>query len=164
MDEDELQQYRRERLREWLKERGGAKKVCQQRHQSKNMESQISQILNGYSFGARAARTMEAKLGMAPGYLDDPGTGEPLVLTPEALRIAQWFDKLTDPIERAVAETGAMGVILRVLQHLPPTDTPWPGAQAETPREQVPPPAPAAPPKPSSTRSTPAGRSTNKAR
>jgi hypothetical protein len=85
-------------------------------------------------------------------------------LTPEALRIAQWFDKLTDPIERAVAETGAMGVILRVLQHLPPTDTPWPGAQAETPREQVPPPAPAAPPKPSSTRSTPAGRSTNKAR
>jgi transcriptional regulator with XRE-family HTH domain len=103
------------------------------------------------------ARTLGAlcrALGMRWEYaLYGTGPVEPverdLGLTPEALSIAKWFDKLTDPRDRAVAETGAMGVILRVLQKhdLPPTDKPAPGSEAGTPSEPTPSPAPKDQPK-----------------
>jgi transcriptional regulator with XRE-family HTH domain len=82
------------------------------------------------------------------------GTGpqEPsdLGLTPEALSIAKWFDRIEGRRDRAVAETGAMGVILRVLQQhdLPPTESPEPDFATGTPRAPTTPPAPAPRPKP----------------
>jgi hypothetical protein len=73
-------------------------------------------------------------------------------LTPEALLLAKWFDKLTDERDRAVAETNAMAAILRVLQKrgLPPTDSldldTEPGTQS-APAPSLPPPAPTTPAK-----------------
>jgi transcriptional regulator with XRE-family HTH domain len=71
-------------------------------------------------------------------------------LTSEALSVAKWFDRLTDPRDRAVAETGAMGVILRVLQQhdLPPTDSPDSDFGSGTPRGPAKTPAPPDPPTP----------------
>lgn len=71
-------------------------------------------------------------------------------LTQEALLIARWFDRLTDPRDRAVAETGAMGVILRVLQRhdLPPIEPPEHDSEPGTPRAPAKPPAPTPRPKP----------------
>jgi transcriptional regulator with XRE-family HTH domain len=72
---------------------------------------------------------------------------EQMALTPEALSIARWFDRLTDSRDRAVAETQAMGAILRLLQQrdlppssaldqdsgpqIPPGHTPSPGPTAQ---------------------------------
>jgi hypothetical protein len=85
-------------------------------------------------------------------------------LTPEALQIAKWFDRLTDPRDRAVAETAAMGAILDRLQKhdLPPTDRPAPAAEAEEPPAPSRPPAPTPPPKPAKTHRPPAERSGRK--
>jgi hypothetical protein len=89
---------------------------------------------------------------------------QPSDLTPEALKIAQWFDRITDERERVIAEVEAMAVILRVLQHLPPTGAPWPDSRGETPPEPSPPLAPASPPKHSSNPGDQAGQSTHKVR
>lgn len=79
-------------------------------------------------------------------------------LTREALAIARWFDRLTEPADRALAETRVMAVILRVLQQhdLPPTDKPFPRVTPETPPEPTPPPARTVPPSPAKTRTGPA--------
>jgi transcriptional regulator with XRE-family HTH domain len=80
------------------------------------------------------------------------GPQEPgdLGLTPEALAIARWFDRLADPRDRAVAETGAMGVILRVLQRhdLPPIEAPEHDSEAGAPPAPTKSPAPPSRPKP----------------
>lgn len=85
-------------------------------------------------------------------------------LTPEALLMAKWFDRLTDPRDRAVAETGAMGVILRILQQhdLPPIDKPEPDSEEETRPAPTQPPAPASPPKPAKSHKPTAGQSRRK--
>lgn len=71
MNENERQVLRRQRLAQWIKDSGGARSVCQQRGLSRSVESQISQWCSGgYSFGQRAARTIEKKLGMPVGYLE----------------------------------------------------------------------------------------------
>jgi hypothetical protein len=69
---------------------------------------------------------------------------EPEALTPEALAIARWFDKLTDPTDRAVAETACMGAILKLLQGLGPLPSaaPSPGVEQGTPSAPAQTPAP----------------------
>ena len=84
MSEDQLQELGRKRLTEWLKSHGGCSHICKKYDLGKKVESHISQIVNGYSFGGRAARNMEAKLRMEEGHLD----GEPkqgLALSADAL-------------------------------------------------------------------------------
>ena len=159
--EDDLQTHRRARLKAWLKEHGGAKRVCERRGLSKNTQSQISQMLHGYSFAVRAARTLETKLGIEPGYLDDTGAVHTIGLSPEALGIARWFDRLTDPKDRNIAETGAMAAILRVLQRhdLLPSGAQTSDSSQETPPGQPPPHGPQARPAPAKTRTAPAARS-----
>jgi hypothetical protein len=97
---------------------------------------------------------------LPPGYWDGKATreyAEPAPLTPEALAIARWFDKLTDPADRAVAETACMGAILRLLQGLgpPPSGEPTPSAGGETPSAPGRTAAPPAPPTPSSSQTGP---------
>ena len=102
MSEDQLQELRRKRLAEWLKSQGGARRVCEKYNLGKKVESHISYIVNGYSFGGRAARNIEAKLRMDEGYLD----GEPkqnLLFSADALLLARWFDRLTDGKDRSDA-------------------------------------------------------------
>lgn len=84
--------------------------------------------------------------------------------TPEALSVAKWFDKLTDQRDRAVAETGAMGVILRVLQqqHLPPTDRQEHDVQPQTQPEPSSTPSPPDPPKPAKSHTKSPARSGHK--
>ena len=122
MSEDQLQELRRKRLTEWLKSQGGARRVCEKYNLGKKVESHISQIVNGYSFGGRAARNMEAKLRMDEGHLD----GEPkqgLALSADALLLARWFDRLTDGKDRSDACFTATEAIIRALDKhalLPP--------------------------------------------
>jgi transcriptional regulator with XRE-family HTH domain len=97
-----------------------------------------------------------AVLQATPEYLL---TGESLDgITPEALSIARWFDRLTDKNDRAVAETGAMSAILRVLQQIPPRPEPGAGSAEETPPVQAPSPAPAVRTTPTKTQTDPKGR------
>ena len=133
MTEDQLQELRRKRLAGWLKSNGGARQVCEKHDLGKKVESHISQIVNGYSFGARAARNMEAKLRMDEGYLDGeikPG----IVLSPDALLLARWFDRLTDGNDRSEAYFTATEAIVRALDRhgLPPTGTQVPLATDKT--------------------------------
>ena len=73
MNEDQTQNIRRLALKTWLHANGGARYVCTQKGVGKSVESHISQMLRGYSFGARAARNLEIKLGIPHGLLDrDP--------------------------------------------------------------------------------------------
>ena len=71
MNNEQLaQESRRNRLREWLAERGGSKACCVANGQGKNVETRISNVLHGEVFGSRGARAMERNLGMPDGYLD----------------------------------------------------------------------------------------------
>ena len=67
--EDQIQENRRNALDTWLKKNGGARQACQRKGFGKSVESHISQMLRGYSFGSRAARGLEVKLGMPSMYL-----------------------------------------------------------------------------------------------
>jgi hypothetical protein len=80
---------------------------------------------DGVDFKAYAGLTEAEKAGVQGHMIAAIEGRAEKALTPEALQIARWFDRLTDPRDRAVAETGAMGVILRVLQQhdLPPIDS-----------------------------------------
>jgi hypothetical protein len=71
MNESELQDLRRKRLIAWVEDRGGVLKSLSGRQYPSSYPSYISQIINGYSFGSRAARTCEQRLGMPPLWLDD---------------------------------------------------------------------------------------------
>jgi hypothetical protein len=91
---------------------------------------------------------------LPPGYWDGQTTrayAEPAPLTPEALAIARWFDKLTSPADRAVAETECMGAILRLLQGRgpQPSDAPAQGDAGGTPSAPGRTSAPPSPPTPS---------------
>ena len=70
MNEDQTQNFRRLALAAWLKANGGARQACVKKGLGKSVESHISQILRGYSFGARAARNLETKLGIPHRLLD----------------------------------------------------------------------------------------------
>lgn len=70
MNEDQTQNFRRLALAAWLKTNGGARQACVKKGLGKSVESHISQILRGYSFGARAARNLESKLGIPHRLLD----------------------------------------------------------------------------------------------
>lgn len=66
-------------LRRWLDDHGGPAKVILDRRLPRSQESYLSQLLNGYSFGSRAARNMESRLGMPLRYLEgSSSSGEPL--------------------------------------------------------------------------------------
>lgn len=71
MDEVQREQdHRRAVLTEWVATRGGHAEVVRQRKLNPSQASYLSQLMNGYSFGSRAARNMEARLGMPERYLE----------------------------------------------------------------------------------------------
>ena len=125
MSEDQLQELRRKRLAGWLKSNGGARHVCEKYDLGRKVESHISQIVNGYSFGARAARNMETKLRIDAGHLDGE-TKQVMNLSADALMLARWFDRLTDGNDRADAYFTATEAIVRALDKrgLQPIDRP----------------------------------------
>lgn len=164
MDEDELQQYRRARLKEWLAANGGAKSVRERRGYSKSLESQISQILHGYPIGNRAARTIESKLGIPAGHLDGPQTSAGF--TPQALTIAETFDWITDPKDRTIALAAALDAILAVYQKpgiLPSGEHPQDTSARRLPAKSRPP-EPTVAPSPAKSRSKKDGPRLHKAR
>lgn len=75
MNEDELQEFRRRKLAEWLADKGGLAQVIQARRLKPSYQSFLSQVTNGLSFGSRAARTCEERLGMPPLWLDQGALG-----------------------------------------------------------------------------------------
>lgn len=66
----DIQDHRRERLRVWISQLGGHSAAVRARRLSSSEASYLSQLVNGYSFGEKAARNWEVKLGLAPGWLD----------------------------------------------------------------------------------------------
>lgn len=101
----DIQQKRRDRLAAWLERNGGAAAVSRRLHLSVSTGSHISQVIGGHSFGERAARNMEEKLGMPPRYLDQDYTDTDLEkllvhyyrLSPEArIRAQAYVEGLAD--------------------------------------------------------------------
>jgi hypothetical protein len=73
VDATDLEQdVRRRRLREWVAAHGGHAAVVRDRKLTPSLASHLSQVMNGYSFGPRAARAMENRLGMSERWLDQP--------------------------------------------------------------------------------------------
>lgn len=73
----DVQAHRRTRLRAWLDDQGGQAKVIKKFQLTPSDASYLSQVLNGYSFGEKAARRFEHKLRMTPNYLDQLEAREP---------------------------------------------------------------------------------------
>lgn len=67
---DEEQENRRRVLREWLDANGGHARVVASIGLTQGQASYLSQVCNGYSFAARAARNMEARLRLSDRYLE----------------------------------------------------------------------------------------------
>lgn len=136
MDETELQALRRKRLADWLEVNGGTHNVCERRNLERKVESHISQVINGYSFGPRAARNMEKKLGLRHGYLDGEENDKTIAtLSPFALELAKMFDQIKGQIPRTIAYNSATEAILKVLREHEPAPTGRRG-QPEKPRKQ----------------------------
>lgn len=70
MNEDQLQQRRRDRLAQWLAAHGGLAQVARARRLSPSYQSYLSQVRAGHSFGSRGARSCEERLGMPQLWLD----------------------------------------------------------------------------------------------
>ncbi len=71
MNEEKLQDLRRANLRAWIEDKGGvASALAGRRDIPKSYPSYLSQLQNDYSFGSRAARNCEARLGMPSMWLD----------------------------------------------------------------------------------------------
>lgn len=138
MDESELQEYRRQRLREWLRVNGGPKAACTRLGLKKSTESYISQLLGGETFGHKAARNMESKLGMESGYLDDRGQQAGATLSPLAMSLALMYDGITANMslrDSTIVYQAAQAAITKPLVRPDalPSDTPAPPG---SPRKQ----------------------------
>ena len=70
MTEDELQELRRSRLVELVERAGGAASLGRAKGLKRTWESQYAQIKGGGSFGSRAARNLEEKLGLPSMFFD----------------------------------------------------------------------------------------------
>lgn len=66
----EDQKFRRLALALWLESKGGMSNVVKDKQLSSSIRSQMSHMLRGYSFGEVAARNLEKKLDLPPGWFD----------------------------------------------------------------------------------------------
>lgn len=139
MSEDEVQDLRRKRLADWIKANGGAHAICKKRDLGKKGESYISQLIGGYSFGSRAARNMEKKLGIEDGFLDGQVKPSSNVasLSPDALMLARWFDRLTDGQDRSEAYFTATEAIVLALDKRDPQPTHKPARPVSQEKQPV---------------------------
>lgn len=98
-----MQENRRRQLRLWLQGRSAPVKE----------KSYFSQLLNGASFGERAARRLERDYGMGDGYLDRPASAPSPQETPSK-----------SPTRRAITENQGSWPFARVAKEdfdaLPP--------------------------------------------
>lgn len=125
-NEYRAQDARRNKLREWLAERGGSKACCVAAGVGKNVETRISNVLHGESFGSRGARAMERHLRMPDGYLDrtdasakTAGTAAPQIvsgLSAQAQDLAQLLDMLPDLIARSEVFSQCSKIIIDSLR------------------------------------------------
>ncbi len=66
----DIQEHRRQRLREWIADHGGHASVVREFKLTGSQASYLSQIVGGYSIAEKAARSWEDRLGMPHGNLD----------------------------------------------------------------------------------------------
>jgi hypothetical protein len=124
-NESRAQDLRRNRLREWLAERGGSKACCVAAGQGKNVETRISNVLHGESFGSRGARAMERNLKMPDGYLDRTESAKAVEtvapqlesgLSAQAQDLGKLLDMLPDLIARSEAYAQCSKIIIDSLR------------------------------------------------
>lgn len=116
---DQEQETRRERLRAWIASHGGHAKVVEARRLRPSYASYVSQVVHGYSFGPRAARGMERRLGMPERFLDTAQPAErstPAVQAREKLEVAERFE--AQQVRAALEQ--ALAVVLERIELLPP--------------------------------------------
>ena len=123
-NESRAQDLRRNRLREWLAERGGSKACCVANGVGKNVETRISNVLHGESFGSRGARAMERNLAMPDGYLDrteaaktvETASPQSAGLSAQAQDLGKLLDMLPDLITRSEAYAQCSKIIIDSLR------------------------------------------------
>jgi len=101
---DNPQENRRAALRAWLKARGGAAAVIKARNLNASAMSYLSQLTSSdYSFGEKAARNWERKLGMEAGHLDrqptaaaEPAAGQQTLSPDEQQLLESYRDLLPE--------------------------------------------------------------------
>ena len=126
--EKQTEDKRRERLRLWLKANGGPRSVCVSRGLAKSVETRISNVLKGNSFGSRGARSLEAKLGIEIGHLEGVGEISPPLkaqgatapvatgLSAQAADLGHLLDMLPDLIARSEAYSQCSKIIIDSLR------------------------------------------------
>lgn len=109
MTESELQDLRRQRLATWIADHDGVIKALKGRQYPDSYPSYISQILKGYSFGSRAARTCEERFGMPSLWLDTPEQTKLSAkeISPQeykrSITIAEALNKLGEELAREIS-------------------------------------------------------------
>lgn len=107
---DAEQQHRRDKLRAWVAANGGHAAVVEKRRLTPSQASYLSQVVNGYSFASRAARNMEARLGMPQRYLDSQDAFAPVTLqtSSDPPTVAATLQRLGDLLQEADPKTRDM--------------------------------------------------------
>jgi hypothetical protein len=121
MDEKQRQDERRKRLSQWLTLKGGPHAAAHAAGVPQSVETQISRVLGGYVFSNRAARSLEIRLDIPRGYLDNvgelPNSKEAAnTLSAFAIDLGELLDMIPDKITRVEAYNAASKEILSRLK------------------------------------------------
>lgn len=113
----------------WLAAKGGSKAACVEAGLGKNVETRISNILHGESFGSRGARALETKLSMPDGYLDGvgevtaldtpvsaPEASQAQAMSAQAADLAGLLDMVSDRIARSEVYSKCSQIIIEALR------------------------------------------------
>jgi hypothetical protein len=121
MNEEQRQTERRKRLAAWLEQAGGPHAAALAASAPQSVETQISRVLGGYVFGERAARSLELRLHIPVGHLDNFADQAPIVkpakiLSSSGFELGELLDLIPDKIIRAEAYSAALREILSRLR------------------------------------------------
>jgi hypothetical protein len=121
MNEEQRQTQRRKRLAAWLEQAGGPHAAALAASAPQSVETQISRVLGGYVFGERAARSLELRLNIPVGHLDDfldqaLAVKPAKTLSASGFELGELLDLIPDRLIRAEAYSAALREILSRLR------------------------------------------------
>lgn len=117
MNKKQAENFRRITLTAWLNAHGGIKHVSKKLQLSQSIVNQISQILHGYTFGPRAARSIEIKLNIPHLLLDTFPSSSEIIPHPNMSAPTKHISALRTSFDANAPFNTPINVLIRIPQY-----------------------------------------------